>query len=262
MSTKTHTQPPYRAQRLRAVPESTTTTSSPSATTRTAAEEKLWQALHANPNSTAAALADAANIGKSTTGKILAKWANSGTVTRTPGIAEGGRRAPDRWAIADGHTEPTEAGSDAAGTEATGANTAQITTVHAELRDGESPDAEPADVEAAADASDLTPAVPTSEDPGARSEGAGTATDGGAGEKAARLAPGALRGMVEDYLRDHPGEQFSPNAIGKALNRSAGAVNNALEKLISTGTAVKTQEAPKRFALAPSEQEAATQSSR
>jgi hypothetical protein len=36
-------------------------------------------------------------------------------------------------------------------------------------------------------------------------------------EKSQRLAPGALRGMVEDYLRDNSGD-FSPNAIGKALN--------------------------------------------
>jgi hypothetical protein len=38
------------------------------------------------------------------------------------------------------------------------------------------------------------------------------ATDSSGDEKAARLAPGALRGMVEDYLRDHPSEEFSPTA--------------------------------------------------
>jgi hypothetical protein len=64
---------------------------------RTDTEDKLWQALHANPNSTAADLASAAQIGKSTAGKILAKWEKDGSVTRTPGIAEGGRRAADLW---------------------------------------------------------------------------------------------------------------------------------------------------------------------
>lgn len=80
------------------------------------------------------------------------------------------------------------------------------------------------------------------------------ATDGAGTETTPRLAPGALRGMVEDYLAAHPGEELSPVAIGKALDRSAGAVNNALEKLVDGGCATKTKEAPKRFALAPSNQ--------
>jgi hypothetical protein len=46
-------------------------------------------------------------------------------------------------------------------------------------------------------------------------EGGGRTADQ---EAAARLAPGALRGMVEDYLRDHPGEEFGPTAIAKALS--------------------------------------------
>lgn len=68
-------------------------------------------------------------------------------------------------------------------------------------------------------------------------------------EKSQRLAPGALRGMVEDYLRDNPGE-FSPNAIGKALDRSSGAVHNALEKLVESGYAVRTSDKPKKYSLA------------
>ncbi|GHH32197.1 MarR family transcriptional regulator [Lentzea cavernae] len=66
-----------------------------------------------------------------------------------------------------------------------------------------------------------------------------------------RLKPGALRGLTEDYLRMHPGEAFGPTHIGRVLGRSQGAVNNALEALTSSGTVVKTQEAPKRFAIAP-----------
>jgi hypothetical protein len=66
-----------------------------------------------------------------------------------------------------------------------------------------------------------------------------------------RLKPGALRQLAEEYLRRHPGEAFGPTHIGKALGRSQGAVNNALEASTSAGTVVKTQEAPKRFAIAP-----------
>jgi predicted transcriptional regulator len=81
--------------------------------------------------------------------------------------------------------------------------------------------------------------------PVAADDGAGTGTT-------PRLAPGALRGLVEDYLHAHPGQEFSPVAISKALDRSAGAVNNALEKLADSGHATKTKQAPKRFALAAS----------
>jgi hypothetical protein len=79
------------------------------------------------------------------------------------------------------------------------------------------------------------------------------------GGKKARLAPGSLRGMVEDHLRDHPGEEFGPTAIAKALGgKSSGAVSNALDKLVADGTAVRTKEAPRRFALASAEQTAAS----
>ena len=72
-------------------------------------------------------------------------------------------------------------------------------------------------------------------------------TDDRAG-KPQRLAPGALRGVVEAYLRDNSGE-FSPNAIGMALDRSSGAVHNALEKLVESGYAVRTSDKPKKYSL-------------
>lgn len=66
-----------------------------------------------------------------------------------------------------------------------------------------------------------------------------------------RLAPGALQGMVEDYLRDHPNEEFGPTKIGHDLGRSTGAVGNALERLVASGYAIRIKERPKRYALAP-----------
>jgi hypothetical protein len=66
-----------------------------------------------------------------------------------------------------------------------------------------------------------------------------------------RLAPGALHGMVEDYLRDHPDGEFGPTKIGHELGRSTGAVGNALERLVTAGHAVRTNDRPKRYALAP-----------
>ncbi|WP_432850640.1 hypothetical protein ACQPXB_08460 [Amycolatopsis sp. CA-161197] len=64
-----------------------------------------------------------------------------------------------------------------------------------------------------------------------------------------RLPKGGLRALVEEYLTDHPGGSFGPAKIGRDLGRSGGAVNNALEKLVADGYAIKTCEAPKRFTI-------------
>ncbi|WP_158271281.1 hypothetical protein [Nocardia sp. MDA0666] len=57
---------------------------------------------------------------------------------------------------------------------------------------------------------------------------------------------------MEDFLRDHPDDEFSPHEIGKALARSSGAVHNALARLTTLGTARRTSDRPKKFALATS----------
>jgi hypothetical protein len=61
-----------------------------------------------------------------------------------------------------------------------------------------------------------------------------------------RLAKGALRGQVEDYLVETPGEH-SPVEIGKVLGRSSGAVANALEALVESGDAVRTSDRPRCY---------------
>jgi hypothetical protein len=52
--------------------------------------------------------------------------------------------------------------------------------------------------------------------------------------------------MVQDFLTDHPGDH-GPTAIGRALGRSSGAVANALERLVTTGWAVRTNDRPRRY---------------
>jgi hypothetical protein len=276
------------SRNLRSVPDQGTAVKG-----RTDTEDKLWTALHANPNSTAADLASTAKIGKSTAAKILVKWAKDGSVTRTPGIAEGGRRAADLWAVTDTDvgTEPTTdhtRADDVSAGDADSADNAQpdthpdTTAPGTTVADAKLPDAQPAD----SDPTEATSTEPTDTGP-ANTEAADTAkaepgveattptadstttdgntatngSDGGSSGdgKKARLSPGTLRGMVEDHLRDHPGEEFGPTAIAKALGgKSSGAVSNALDKLVADGTAVKTKESPRRFALAPAEQEAAS----
>ncbi|MBV8933341.1 MAG: MarR family transcriptional regulator [Kutzneria sp.] len=241
------------ARALRSVPDPTTT-----AKVRTDTEDKLWEALHANPNSTAADLSAAAKIGKSTAQKILVRWAADGSVTRTAGIADGGRRAADLWAITPVDDTPVAADQrDTDTVDAAQADTDSpvapddIDVAAVTPAEDESANSEPTDA-AAVDTQDSTDTEAS--DPAQAEPAADPATDGGGDDTAARLAPGALRGMVEDYLRDHPGEQFGPTAIANALGgKSSGAVSNALDKLVADGTAVKTQDKPRRFALAPAE---------
>jgi hypothetical protein len=266
------------AGRLRAVPDQTVTTK-----VRSGTEDKLWTALHANPNSTATDLSLSAEIGKSTTQKFLAKWASDGSVTRTAGIAEGGRRAADLWAITDidtaqadpapADTSPVQDAADGADAVLGASNAPDTTDATVDVSGStELTDSEPTDVmtEASQDPVDTDeievvqaePVAAADSEPGAHSVEADGAqpTVGGAdaaGVKAARLVAGALRGMVEDFLRDHPGEEFGPVEIAKALGgKSSGAVSNALDKLVDNGTAAKTGDKPRRFTLAPAEQAA------
>ncbi|MFE9785190.1 hypothetical protein ACFYO7_07410 [Nocardia salmonicida] len=110
--------------------------------------------------------------------------------------------------------------------------------------DAPGPDTTPPDTAVAAPATDEpadpAPVTPAPDDAPAADEQ----------ESVVRLPAGALRGQVEDFLRDHPDEEYSPHQIGKALDRSSGAVHNALVKLAKDGTARQTSTAPKKFALA------------
>jgi hypothetical protein len=64
------------------------------------AEEAVTKALKANPEATVAEVAAAAGVGRSTASKALARLASAGQVRRTEGRRDGGRRVPDRFALA------------------------------------------------------------------------------------------------------------------------------------------------------------------
>ncbi len=63
----------------------------------------------------------------------------------------------------------------------------------------------------------------------------------------ARLGKGELRAQVADHLRDHPDRAWTPSAIAKILGRSAGAINNACEKLLETEAVTTFDDKPRRF---------------
>ncbi len=64
-----------------------------------------------------------------------------------------------------------------------------------------------------------------------------------------RLARGQLREMVVNHLRQHPGQEFSTTALGRALGHSAGAIANACERLVAIGTVTRTSAKPRRYRI-------------
>jgi len=65
--------------------------------TTVSASDTVGQALTVSPGSTAAELAAATGLGRSTVGKRLAALEAAGVARRQPGGRDGARRLPDRW---------------------------------------------------------------------------------------------------------------------------------------------------------------------
>lgn len=232
---------PHRGGTLRVLPDPTPAESDPTpgpvpatgGTPRVTAEDKLRDALRAHPGATRSELAGHAGIGHSTAARILTNWEQSGTALRTPAPT---RRGPDIWTAVTG--QPADAGDEQPPADAATATRGSDATSGDQDNPGNRPSGDRADAAAEHPGQDST-ATPSTDE-------SGTAQG--------RLGKGALRGLVEDYLTEHPGEQFSPSAIGKALSRSSGAVANALERLVADGYATQTQDKPKRYsASTPSE---------
>ncbi len=62
-----------------------------------------------------------------------------------------------------------------------------------------------------------------------------------------RLGKGELRALVAEYLAAHPDGEFTASQVGKALEKSSGAVANVFDVLVKTGDAEMTCEKPRRF---------------
>ncbi|WP_143220800.1 MarR family transcriptional regulator [Actinomadura sp. CNU-125] len=62
-----------------------------------------------------------------------------------------------------------------------------------------------------------------------------------------RSAPGEMRAKVAGHLTAHPGTGFTPHEIAKVIGHSAGAVSNALDRLVETGDAELVNDRPRRF---------------
>ncbi|WP_395111308.1 AAA family ATPase [Actinomadura sp. SCN-SB] len=73
-----------------------------------------------------------------------------------------------------------------------------------------------------------------------------------------RLGQGELRRQVAAHLAAHSGAAFTPGEIARVLDRSAGAVGNALTTLTDHGHAALVVKRPRRYRATPTAADAAT----
>ncbi|MET9087517.1 helix-turn-helix domain-containing protein [Streptomyces sp. NPDC004237] len=240
---------------------------------------------------TAAELALAAGLGRSTTGKALVTLEEHGLATRTPGGHDGPRRTPDRWRAAptgQNATADTETGQEPANAEPS-VSTSNTPEPSADTANGENDPADEATLDtpdgmdgASGPVGDGAPDAPSpdagrSEDGASGDQGphhaqgndtAGTEATPVAPEDApgqrpvtpveasalpgekTRLAPGALRQMVIDHLSAHPGEAFTATGISRVIEKSSGAIANALDKLANQNIAEQVSDRPRTYRLA------------
>ncbi|MER6091316.1 hypothetical protein [Streptomyces bluensis] len=226
---------------------------------------------------TAAELALSADLGRSTTGKALTTLEQHGLAVRTPGGHDGPRRTPDRWRAA-----PTpETSGDAPSDPEPASSLPEPAVTDASDTHSPEPDQDSADPEGAA-ATETAPDAPAAPQDAEHSnaddkshvdgpqgkDGSDGSWDENApapheavgqqtapteaitmpGEKK-RLAPGALRQMVIDHLQAHPGEAFTATKISRVIEKSSGAIANALDKLVKQGIAEQVSDRPRTFRL-------------
>lgn len=208
---------------------------------------------------TAAELALAARVGRSTAGKALTTLEERGLATRIPGGYEGHRRTPDHW-----HPAPTrETTSGDSGSEHANPQSEPPSTAPDPAASGNNPADETApDTAATPDDGKPNPATsPTVNAPQdtEHSGGEHAPTPHGNAERQAaipvpggkkRLAPGALRQMVIEHLEAHSGEAFTAPKISRVIDRSSGAIANALITLARQGIAEQVTDRPRTYRAA------------
>ncbi|WP_037913363.1 hypothetical protein [Actinacidiphila yeochonensis] len=216
----------------------------------------------------AAELALAAKMGHSTAGKVLNTLEKLNLAVRIRGTYDGHHRSPDLWHRAPTTEEPSESLTIATPTEtqppaSPSSPDPDVTPLHSDETVGASQDAQPqpephnapAGLGADGAASEVS-----------RSEAPADESDSGLGQPAGqrvpapqvtgqpgangRLAPGGLRQMVIDHLQAHPGEAFTATKISRVIERSSGAIANALVTLTNQGLAERVSEKPLTYRLA------------
>ncbi len=172
--------------------------------------EAIAECLAAHPGATAAELADAAGVGRSTAAKCLAAMEQQGTARRSPGGRDGGRRLPDRW-----HPADSTAGADPATIEDGEQGTVESETATDTAGQGDS-GTEPAE-------------------PGAVRLGKGA------------LRSLVFDYLADHAVPDGLSPCAVAKGLG---GKSSGAVGNALQRLEADGRVRLTKESPRRYRVA------------
>ncbi|GAA1279400.1 helix-turn-helix domain-containing protein [Streptomyces aureus] len=239
----------------------------------TGAPAAIYTALISNPGATATELALAAGIGRSTAGKALTALEEHGLAIREEGERTGARRTPDRWRCAQSEPTDTEMSDETinttpnAPTATEPASPDETSNTNASPVPVDEPDSEAAAKASAPGVAPHAPDVndhaetPDPDEAPTNVEPSKPATEQAARTSATmpvpvlaprtRLAPGALRQRVIDHLQAHPEEAFTATRISRVIERSSGAIANALAILARQGIAEQISDTPRTFRLAP-----------
>ncbi|MFE3410307.1 hypothetical protein ACFXMT_18850 [Streptomyces mirabilis] len=204
-------------------------------------------------------VAQAADTARSSTFKALVALEKRSLAHRYRGIKNGPDRRPDLWHAT--HTAPAPTSEQPGAPEEPVAQAIAAPQAAAPAPDSSHLLREP--YESTAHGSDEKPDASASK--GAASSGppparcsaalqpkdvtTATASPGGS----SRLARGALRQLVIDHVNAHPGESFTATRISRVIDRSSGAVANALVTLSTQGLIEQVTDRPRTFRAAPQE---------
>ncbi|MET7968772.1 MarR family transcriptional regulator [Micromonospora sp. NPDC005305] len=263
-------------------------TDTPQATAAAHSTIRVLAALAELGEATAAAIAEHAGIGYSTTTPKLRAWEESGqaerfrtgdgrtlwrltdagrtataTATTSPSRPDSGQPQPPP-ATPDPASEPPakeEHPQDGDGPSVEADDPAQCDEPADRGADGSAaPQAPTTTATAGTPRAEESPAGTRPEDERHGSEAVDTAQDEARPAKARRTG-GSLRGAVLDILEAHPDREYKTGELAKlidagndgsgAAKASAGAVANAVTKLVADGKAVQTVDRPATFQLAP-----------
>ncbi|WP_166029169.1 TrmB family transcriptional regulator [Streptomyces chilikensis] len=202
-------------------------------------------------------VAQTAETPRSSTFKALTALEKRGLAQRERGVQFGPKRCPDIWsAVHEESPTPASAPGELGGKNEpvesvcaespAGVGTSAETVVEVPPQQEETV-SEPASVALVAA---VLPAQglygPRAVQAGPTGPGSETVVAGARGGSG-RLAHGGLRQLVIEHLTAHPGEAFTATRIGRVLERSSGAVANALVTLTKQGRAEQVTERPRTY---------------
>ncbi|MFE5161664.1 hypothetical protein ACFRNT_24765 [Streptomyces sp. NPDC056697] len=252
----------------------TATPNQPDPAQLSGAPAAVWAALNNQPGTTSTALAQAAGAGQSTTTKALRHFEQTGLAHRESAAPDGSGRPVNYWyptptptpdpdtstspdttdepPTNDSHEQPTEHHDHPAPTAEPSAPS-DDTSEHSDAdEDGERGSArEPSQ---GVENDDAPAPTPASEPPTSKAASEGTKTEETqpivtqSGYRT-RLASGALRQMVVGHLTAHPDEAFTATRISRIIEKSSGAIANALVTLTKQGIAEQVTEHPRTYRI-------------